>query len=356
MQDVARLQQEIAREVAGDLPVVINAAGLKRWSRTQAIEPESYDRYLRGRTFLNRGSRESIERALDLFAEAVRLDPRNSYALAATAAAHAQLAGGRTATPAKTVHDARSAAKAALTIDPGSAEAHAVLAEMSFFADWDWDGAEADYRQALSLNPSLEYARERYSMFLASRGRLDQAVVEIEEAMRVNPASLRLAAARAGLLNYARRHEEAAAEYERVLAGDPEHVAANVGLGRLFNATGRFHEALAIYTRLHARDPGDSFVEGQLAQALAGLGRHEAARTIVERLERDSASGARFVQPGTIAYVHASLRDSDRAFSWLGRAVAERSPGVLWLKVDPRVDSLRNDPRFDGLLRDFGGR
>ena len=352
-QDLVSLQQDVARRVGQDLPVVLTAASQTRWSRSQAIAPESLDQYVRGRAWLNKGSRASIERAIELFTEAIRLDRRNAYALAALASANAQLAGGRSASPENTIAAARSAARAALALDPGSAEAHAVLAEMSFFADWDWTAAEEDYRRALALNPSLEYARERYSMFLASRGRLREALTEIEEARRVNPASHGLAATHGGLLAYAGRFPEAAREHQNVLEEDPRHVAATVGLARVYNATREFDRALALYEPLHAQDPRDSFLEGEIAQALAGLGRRSEAFQILARLEHDAASGARLVQPGTVAYVHASLGQRDEAFKWLLRAVQTRSIGVLWLRVDPRVNRLRDDARFESIVREF---
>jgi tetratricopeptide (TPR) repeat protein len=249
---------------------------------------------------MNRATRPSIERGIELFSEAIRLDPQNAHALAGLATAHALLAGGRSDTPQATAAEARRAASAALAIDPQLAEPHAVLAEMAFLFDWDWPAAEQRFRQALALNPSFEYARERYSMFLAARDRLDEALVEMGEARRVNPTSAGLIAATGALLRYARRYPEAVIEYERALALNPEHEGANVGLGRLYNATNRFEEAVARFSPILASQPGHTFVEAEIAQALAALGR----------------------------------RDE-----------------VLWLKVDSRPDPLRHDPRFEALIQ-----
>jgi eukaryotic-like serine/threonine-protein kinase len=350
LDSVIALQRDVAKAVAGDLPVVVTPAAAERWWTAQTVKPEAYDVYLRGLAALSEKTRDGMQRAVNLFSKALEVDARNAQAQAGIAIAHAQLAGTYNATSRANVDRARRAARAALALNPQTAEAHAVLGEMAFFSDWDWQGAEASYRRALALNPSLDFARERYGMFLAARRRIDEALTHIGEARRLDPLSVNVVVVHAGLLRYARRYSEAITRYREVLAKDPRHTVANIGLGRALIATGAFDEALEHYRRVLEREPGRTALAGEIAQAHAGAGRRAEALEIVRALEREVADG-RPIEPETLAYVHARLANHDQAFDWLTRAFERRSPGVLWLAVDSRVDSLRSDARFGLLLR-----
>ena len=352
--DVIALQRDVALAVAQDLPVVLDPAVEERWSTPQAVKPASYDEYLRGRSALNELTRQGIERAIRHFEEAVRLDPDSAQAYAALAVAYARLSAGRTGQPLEAAARARAAARAALDRDVRSAEAHAVLGEMAFFFDWDWTAADQQYRRALALNPSLDFARERYAMYLAARRRLDEALTQMAEARRIDPASLSIVAAEGGLLRYARRYDAALERYRFVLEREPDHYAANLGAGRASNEMGRFEDAAAYFRRILAREPGDAYVESELAQSLAGAGRTADARKILETLERDHAAGARFVEPIVFASLYARLGDRVRALEALERGAEGRSSGVLWAAVDARLDPIRQDARFGAVLRRLG--
>jgi TolB-like protein/Tfp pilus assembly protein PilF/tRNA A-37 threonylcarbamoyl transferase component Bud32 len=350
MHSVIALQRDIAKAVADDLPVVVTPAAAERWADYQRVNPRAYDAYLRGVAALNERTRDGMLRSIELFSEALKLDPRSAPVQAGVARAHAQLAITYNASSRANTQQARRAAQAALQLNPQEAEAHATLAEVAFFADWDWNGAESAYRKALALNPSLHFARERYAMFLAARQRLEEALTHVAEARRLDPVSLDVAVTQAGLLRYARRYPEAIDRYRGVLLKDPRHVVANFGLGRSLVATGKWDEALEHFRRVLEREPGRTAIAGEMAQAHAGAGRRTEAVEILRGLEQENRDG-RPIDPETFGYVQASLGNRDQAFDWLTRAVETRSTRILWLAVDSRLDPLRSDPRFRTLLR-----
>jgi tetratricopeptide (TPR) repeat protein len=242
----------------------------------------------------------------------------------------------------------------AVKLDDQVAGAHAVLAVIHFEGDWDWAGAEREFKRALSINPSHEYARERYAMFLAARAQTDAALAQIAEARRVDPLSPLIASSAGGILRYARRYDEAIAQYDQVLSRHPDFLSANVGLARTLNASGRHDDAIARYRNLTARGVNEPFFVLEIAQADAAAGRADAARKATADLQQRSQKAGIFVPPESYAYVYGRLGDIDRAFGWLDEAFKARSSTVLWLAVDARVDPLRSDPRFERYLKELG--
>ncbi len=182
--------------------------------------------------------------------------------------------------------------------------------------------------------PSHEYARERYAMFLAARGQTEAALAQIAEARRVDPLSALIASSAGGILRYARRYDDAITQYNQVLARHPDFLSANVGLARTLNAAGRHDEAIARYRTLTARGVNEPFFLLEIAQADAAAGRTDAAKKTVDTLQQRSQAGGMFVPPESYAYVYARLGDFDRAFSGLTRhfePVPVLSCGFRWI-------------------------
>jgi TolB-like protein/tetratricopeptide (TPR) repeat protein len=353
MQNVLALQQDVARSVATELALALGAGEGGR--PAAPVNPDAHDAYLRGRYSLNQGTVESARQAIERFEEATRLDPRNGRARAGIGQAYLLLGAYYDAMPREDgLQRARDAVLKALSVDKELAEAHAVLAEILFEHDWDWADAEREFKLALDQNPSLEYARERYAMFLAARGRLDDALAEIAEARRIDPLSPLIASSTGGILRYARRYDEAVAEYERVLARRPDFLQASIGLARTLNAMGRYDEAIARYRELIKRGVNDPFFITEIAQADAAAGRIDQAMKAVEELRRRQRNAGSTVRPESYAYVYARLGETDEAFKWLEEAFRTRSGLVLWLAVDPRIDPLRHDRRFTKYLERLG--
>ena len=353
LQNVLALQQDVARSVANELAVALGTRAAER--PIQPVNPDAHDAYLRGRYLLNQGTVESVRQAIERFEDATRLDPRNGRARAGIGQAYLLLGAYYNAMPREEgLQRAREAVLKALGVDKQLADAHAVLAEILFEHDWDWSDAEREFKLAIDQNPSLEYARERYAMFLAGRARLDDALTEIAEARRIDPLSPVIASTTGGILRYARRYDEAVAEYERVLARHPDLLSAQIGLARTLSAMGRYDEALARYRELIKRGVNEPYFVTEIAQADASAGRVDQAIKAVEDLRRKQRGGGWFVPPESYAYVYARLGETDEAFKWLDEAFRTRSGLVLWLAVDSRIDPLRQDPRFNQYLRRLG--
>jgi tetratricopeptide (TPR) repeat protein len=351
LRNVFALQRDVAQAVAEELAVQLSPAA----PRPQPVNAEAHDDYLRGRYFLHQDTVDSVKQAIALFEGSARKDARYARAYAGIGEAYLTLGPRFNAVPrAEAFQRARAAVTQALALDDRVPDAHAVLAEILFESAWDWAGAEKEFKQALSLNPSHEYARERYAMFLAARGQTEAALTEIAEARRVDPLSALIASSAGGILRYARRYDEAIAQYNQVLARHPDFLSASVGLARTLNAAGRHDDAIARYRTLTARGVNEPFFLLEIAQADAAAGRSEAARKAVDSLRQRSEAGGLFVPPESYAYVYARLGDFERAFEWLDEAFRTRSSTVLWLPVDPRVDPLRRDPRFARYIKQLG--
>jgi tetratricopeptide (TPR) repeat protein len=242
----------------------------------------------------------------------------------------------------------RQAAEEALRLDERLAEAHVALALVKFFHDWNWAGAEGEFRRALQLNPGHSDAHQSYSFYLAVMGRFDEAVREAERAHESDPLSLVKITGIGDVLHLARRFDEAAAQYRKSLEMDPNFGFAHWGLGRALTENGMYGEAAAEF-QIAIRLSGDSPDEpAELGRAYALAGRRRDALKVIDDLKRQSER--MYVAPTSIASIYAALGDRDQAFAWLDRAHAERDFLLVLLKVEPMFDALRADPRFTGLL------
>jgi len=350
LQNVFALQRDVARAVAEELAVQLSPGR----AQTQPVNAEAHDDYLRARYFLHQDRVDAVKQAVALFESAARKDPRHTRAYAGIGEAYLMLGPNFNAIPrTEAFSRAREAVTKALALDEQVADAHAVLAEISFVGDWNWVEAEKEFRRALTLNPSHEFARERYAMFLAARAQTDAALAQIAEARRVDPLSPLIASSAGGILRYARRYDEAVAQYNQVLARHPDFLSANVGLARTLNAAGRYDEAIARYRNLTARGVNEPFFLLEIAQAEAAAGRADAARKAIDNMRQRSQAAGIFVPADSYAYVYGRLGELDRAFESLDEAFRTRSSSVLWLPVDPRVDPLRGDPRLQRYLKEL---
>jgi TolB-like protein/Tfp pilus assembly protein PilF len=350
MSDIFSLQRDVAHAVAGELAASINPATQPR----AAVDPAAHDLYLRGRYFLVQQTVEGANEAISLFEQATRVDPRHARAHAGIAEAYLALGSWYVLRPAEAFQKSREAVQRALAIDDGVAEAHAVLAAVLFEHDWNWTEAERQFKRALELNPSLEVASERYSMFLAARGRVDAALTHIANARRVDPLSPLIAASAGGILRYARRYDEAVDQFNRALRTHPDFLSANVGLARTLNALGRYDDAIVMYQTLSRRGFNPSLFALEIAQADAAAGRVEEARRAVEDTRKRAEALGVALPPEYLAYAYASVGNVDEAFRWLDEAFRRKSASVLWLAVDNRVDPLRKNPRFRKYLEKLG--
>jgi len=345
------LPSPVVEAIAKALQVRLPTGTKAHLSAGGSFAAEAQEKYTRARYYLNTSNHAGHrDQATRLFEEAIQLAPdfaeahaglaRTYYGLAATAGA-----GERTSLLAR----AHEQATRALTLDSTLAEGEAVLGAVSFY-QWRWTEAEQAFTRAVMLNPSHEFAVERYAMFLAARGRVDEGLALLLQLRKLDPLSPTAAYSTATVLQYAGRYDEALREVQRARSLDPTDLATELIQGRILAASGRFDDAIVSFRRVFGSILGVNYAMVEIAAAEAGAGRRDEAIRLVEGLQPKTDEAKDPLRPELIAFVYAQIGDLDRAFSWLQRAFDEQSARVLWLKVDPRARPLRGDPRFAALL------
>ncbi|HUP19886.1 MAG TPA: adenylate/guanylate cyclase domain-containing protein, partial [Gemmatimonadota bacterium] len=349
--EVPSFHREVVRSVVEALEVRrADGAVLDPPEGRYRPDPEAYDLYLRGRHHWNRHSREDLDRSVACFERALEIDP--DYALAYAGLADAWLTlGALFLRPREAYPKAKAAATRALELDEHLAEAHAALAEARLRFDWDRVAAERGFQRALELRPDYGEAQRMYANFLRDVGRVEEAIVVARRAEVLDPVSLPIRAAVAGVLYYARRYAECVEEVDRILEASPWFFQPVFYRALALERMGRYDEAVATFQRLGRLSGLPSTLAGE-AYVQATMGREVEALNLLARLEEDSR--ARYVPAYFFASVHAALGDLDAAFEWFGRAIEERSSWMVSIAAEPRFDSIREDPRFADLLQAMG--
>jgi len=350
--DLLRVQREIARAVAVQLRGSLSAGERADLGATRSLDPEVVDLYERGRRFWNKRGKGNLLQAIQLFDQALDRDPRFAPAYSAQADAFVQLGYGSHLAPEDAFPKARSAAEKALGLDSTLAEPHAALAFVRFYYDWDWAGAEQEFRLAIDRNPSYATGHEWYGLYLAAMGRFDAAVEEERIAVSLEPLSAPVAGTAAWVLYYAGRLDEADRQLRIVLRTDSTFLLGRLYLGRVEQARGAMDSALAYYGTLGTFQSWVPSIAG-LGNIYGLIGRRADALRELARLDSLERTG-QYVTPYGRALVWAGLGDLDRSFAELDRAVEGRSHWLVWLNRDSRWMPLRHDPRFQPLVRRIG--
>jgi TolB-like protein/class 3 adenylate cyclase/Tfp pilus assembly protein PilF len=342
--DVLRLQSDIARRIASEVQIAVTPAEAERLAAVPAVNPETYRAYLRGMHYLNKGTRADSERGLVYLHEAVDRDPGDARAHAGLALGYATFGHG--AEPQGDVWPlARAAALRAIALDPNLAEAHAALADVKLYMEWDWEGAEAAFERANELAPSLAMNRYHHAWYLALFSRWEEAIAEHKLAQQLDPLTPLHTLWLGGLYLYSdsSRYGEAIEEAQRALALAPDNTSALMVLGMAYSAAGLHDQAIATQLKMVALEPA---LEWQLGLSYARAGRMDDVRAIIARLdEQPPTSWTAFGR----AVLHAQVGDLDEAFAWLDYEPAHA--WVPWTRVDPWLrPKIEHDPRFTAWL------
>ncbi len=355
--DTAALHVDIAKAIAAGVNAVVTPEEARRWERKQKTTAAANEAYYEGVNYLSQSSSDG-QRAVDAFRRTISLDPNH-------AAAHAGLARGLFTLGflgATSHQEARVMALAevnrALALDPDSAEAHAARADLQFFYDWDWAGAEHSYKRAIDLNGSFARARSQYARFLSATGRGEDAVLQASQATDLEPTSASAAATRAMALYYARKYPAALASITHALQLEPESPSAHLVLSRIDEARGSVEGAVQAAERaiaLAGNGGSDAWrVHLIRLQALSGGGAKAKARAALAQVSADVAAGRQRMGLMQFAFAYDALGDREQALQLLARALDQREPDLLWLAVDPRADVLRSEPRFQQVVAKLG--
>jgi adenylate cyclase len=354
--DIFKIQDEIAGAVVTALRVHLQVRG----NRSSIPAPygaiplnlEAYELYLKGRYARREGGEGGLRLAFEYFRQALEKDPQYAPAYAGLADCYARLPFYSETRPAEAFQKARAAVLKALQLDPTLAEAHASMAYVKTYYDWNWTGAEEEFRKALELDPNYADAHHSYSRLLASLGRMEEARAELKRARELDPLSLWIQA-NAGVISYfGRQYHQAIQELRQINRQDPNLDVPYWGLGLCYEQLGMYDEAV---TQLQKAID----LSGRGANGIASLGhayglagrRGEALKILLELQERAKRS---YVSSYQIALIHLGLHQNDQAMEQLEKAFKERSTLLVYVGMDPRFDPLRSDPRFEDLLRRIG--
>ena len=347
--DIATLQDDIASDISGQLRLKVSGTGGEKKHATE--NAEAYQLYVKGRFYLEQRTHESLYKALDQFNQAVAKDPNYAQAYAGLAVAYVLLFDREWISKDEASPKIRSAAQRAIELDPTLAEPHAALADLKDEADWDWAGAEAEYRKAIGLNPNDATTHHWYATLLENLGRFKEALAENEKALALDPASPQINANHAGILSSMRRYDDALAELNRLVAANPEfppyYGYRSFVYWRLGNQDAYVADAVMAMKKSGRVERADAFAAGYRKGKLKG-----ACTALIEVLKNESQG--EYVSPNTIATYYALMGDRDHAFEWLEKGYAERSGRMEYIKTDDFLEPLRSDPRYIDLIKRMG--
>jgi TolB-like protein/Tfp pilus assembly protein PilF len=350
--DLLAVQREIAAEISNSLRLKLSGAEQSRITKRYTDNPEAYQLYLKGRFYWNKRTEEGVKKALDYFQQAIDKDP--TYALAYTGIAdcysletlHIDVGS---LSPSEAGPKAKAAAMKALQMDDSLAEAHTSLAFIKLNFDWDWPGAEAEFKRAIQLNPNVGNGHHWYSHYLMAMGRTQESLAESKRALELDPLGVILNVHLGWHYNNAHQYDLAIEQITKALELDPNFGLAYWYLGLAYEQEGRYAEAENSLRKANDLLKDNSALAADLGHLYALSGRRDQALKVIEELK--GVSNRKYVSSFNIALIYVGLNDVDQAFQWLEKAYRERSDLLVYLKVDARVDKIRSDARFKDLLK-----
>ena len=349
IRDLLPVQAEIANAIAGELRLRLPGQDGTVGSLARHVKWEAYEAALRGRYFLERRTAEGIRKARESFNRAIDVEPTYAPAYVGLADAHILAATYADVPARESMAYAREAILKATALDDQDAAAHASLAVILTELDWDWAGAEREFKRARELNPNFASAHTRYAEYLSYLGRFEQAIEEARLARRLDPLSV-VTSSLVGLILYrARRYDDALEDLRPAIELDPEHPTAYLPRGLALTMLGRNDEAIAALDKGLTASGRSSEMLAQLALAYGRAGRTDRASDLVKELVERSRT--QHVSPFSFALAYTGLGDSGAAIEALETAYRDREWYLCVLKTEPIFDPLRGNPAFDALVR-----
>ena len=351
--DLFTVQAELSRDISEKLRLRLSSEDKQRLTKRHTENPEAFELYLKGRYYMNSLSAEGRKKGLEYFQRAIEKDPHfgKAYAGLAEYYAGAVFSSATSDIPPKEASlKAKEAAIKAVELDDTLAEAHAALAKIATLQEWDWKGAEREFRRAIALNPNYVDAHHYYSHYLISLGRFDESLAESQLALALDPLDAHMNFHLGFHYYQARQYDQAIAQLQKTLDIKRDYSEAHAILGLVYEQQGRYQEAIAEMQKNMEMSGSDQ--RGSIGHVYATSGQRGEAQKLLNELREESKR--KYVSPYNIAKIYEGLDEKDQAFTLLEKAYAERDSNIINLKVDPRFDSLRSDPRFRDLLRRIG--
>lgn len=349
--DILTTEEDVAISIADAIELRLVPGGANITAHARSVQPAAQDAYFRGRYFLAGRRERDYRKALRYFRIASQLDPSNARPQVGLADAYLLLSGYGLMPQRQAVQQAKLAARKAIALDPALSEAHVALGKIAENYDWQWTVADHEYSRAIELSPSNSTARHWYAEYLASMGRVSDAISEIRQAEQLDPMSPIVYADAGKIFWFARRYDLAVKEDKRALQIDPHFNLAGDFLGLALLSEGHANEAIEQVQRASHWDDTPLSLS-ILGYCYAVAGRKGNAQKLLRRLRQLSAT--RFVDPSFLARIYIALGDRDHAFAFLEREYQARSANLNRLLVSPIYDPLRSDPRFNDLVSRIG--
>jgi TolB-like protein/Tfp pilus assembly protein PilF len=343
LSEIMTLQVQIAQEISEKLRLRLSGEEKQRLTKTYTQSGEAYQLYMMGCYYRRRGTKEAFDKSIDYLEQATKKDPGYAPAYAELGEVYRNISWreGGLSRPKEVRQKEEWAALKALQIDDALADAHVVMANIKEM-DFDWAGAEQEYKRALELDPNSVRAHHSYGRYLRIFSRFDEALLHARRAQELDPLDLEVNVGVAGVFNELRQYDRAIEQHQKILEMDPTF-PDHGRLAETYQLKGMYEEAISELKKPNVPKP-------QLAYGYAVAGKKVEALKILEEMKQDHSQG-RYVAPFAFALVYMGLGDKDQTFEWLNKTFDENPYRLSFLKVNPRFDGLRSDPRFTDLLR-----
>jgi serine/threonine protein kinase/tetratricopeptide (TPR) repeat protein len=350
--DIFVVQDEISNEISGKLRLQLTRAEKKRLTKHHTENAEAYRLYLQGRHHWNKWTEQGFYKAIDYFQQAVEKDPSYALAFAGIADSYVLLGWNSYLPPREVFPKGKAAAMTALQLDADLPEAHASLAALLWLHDWRWDEAQLEFKRSLELDPTYPTANHWYAEYLMTMGKHAEVMARMKKGQELDPLSLIINVAVGWAFYNDRRYDEGIEQLRRTVELDPNYPVTYWILGLLLRKTGCYDLAMTEGEKGVKLSSGSPLMRAALAHTFAAAGRTtEAVQTLDELTE---LAAHRYVAPYFIAGIHVGLGANERAIEYLEKAYEEHCHWLIYLHIDPSMDGLREDPRFQNLLRRVG--
>jgi TolB-like protein/Flp pilus assembly protein TadD len=348
LRDVLALQSEVAQAIAREIQVRLTPQEKAQFDQVNEVDPGAYEAYLKGRYYWNRRSQDGFHKGVQHFREAITKDSGFAAAYSGLADCLSLLSMFGFLAPDDGIARAKELAQRALQLDPASAEAHASLAMINTWYDFDFGPAERGFERSIELDPRYAIGHSWFGFHLGLMGRYEEAYTECKRSIRLDPVSSPRHWVLAMVHWMGRRYDQAIEACEKALEFDSNYIWAHGIIGWANLAKGLFEASISAAKAELQLSPTSTFCIANLGEAYAAAGDREGAQKILDQLEE--LSSRQFVNPYTTARIHAALGNPDEAFKWLQSAHSGRVTFLALLKTDPQLDKLRDDPRFRSLM------
>ncbi|HAF15835.1 MAG TPA: hypothetical protein DCK99_19505 [Blastocatellia bacterium] len=341
--NIFAVQDSISEKIAERLALKLTGEDMRRLTKRYTDNVEAYQLYLKGRYFWEMRTEEAMKKSVEYFEQAIQIDPNYALAYAGIAHSYTALRARGYVPPLEGAQKMKEAVTKALEMDDNLAEAHTAMGTYKI-TEFDWPGAEREFKRAIELDPNYPTAHLWYGFFLEGMGRQDENIAERKRALELDPLNFEINASLGSAYFHAGQYDKAIEQESKALELNPNFQAAHQYVGQIYLTKGMYVEAISEFQK--------AWNKGSLGHAYGVSGRRaEAQKTLAELIE---TSKHRYISPLDIARIYAGLDEKDQAFQWLEKAYQERVTYLMLLKVDEDFSSLHSDPRFQNLLQRVG--